>query len=52
MLNALAVTVLAAEETHHEVNEALAWGIGALVLGILFALVFALIAFGAGREHS
>ena len=51
MLSTL-ITVVAAEETHHEVNEALAWGIGALVLGILFALAFALIAFGAGREHS
>jgi hypothetical protein len=52
MLNALAVTVLAAEESHHEVNQAISWGIGALTLGILFALLFGLMAFGAGREHS
>ncbi|WP_244929279.1 hypothetical protein [Nocardioides sp. W7] len=52
MLSTLTTAVLAAEETHHEVNQLLAWGIGALTLGILFALVFALIAFGAGREHS
>lgn len=52
MLSTLTTTVLAAEETHHEVNQALAWGIGALTLGILLALVLALIAFGAGREHS
>jgi hypothetical protein len=51
MLSTL-ITIAAAEETHEEVNKALAWGIGALVLGILVALVAALIAFGAGREHS
>jgi uncharacterized membrane protein YadS len=52
MLSTLTTAVLAAEETHHEVNQALAWGIGALTLAILFGMVFALIAFGAGREHS
>lgn len=52
MLSTLTTAVLAAEETHHEVDQALSWGIGALVLAILFGLIFALIAFGAGREHS
>ncbi len=52
MLSTLTTTVLAAEETHHEVNQALAWGIGVLTLGILFGLIFALMAFGAGREQS
>ena len=50
MLSAL--TILAAEETHHEVNHALSWGIGALTLAILLGMLFALLAFGAGREHS
>jgi hypothetical protein len=35
-----------------EVNHALSWGIGALALAILLGLLVALIAFGAGREHS
>jgi hypothetical protein len=52
MLSTFTTVLAAAEETHHEVNEALAWGIGALVLAILFGLAFTLIAFGAGREHS
>ncbi len=52
MLNTLTTAVLAAEEAHHEVDQVLAWGIGALTLGILFAMLFALMAFGAGREHS
>ncbi len=51
MLNVL-LTTLAAEEGHHEVNEALSWGIGALTLAILLGLLFGLLAFGAGREHS
>jgi len=51
MLNAL-TTVLAAEETHHEVNHALSWGIGALTRAILRGSLSALLAFGAGREHS
>ena len=52
MLNALTVSVLAAEETHHEINHALSWGIGVLVLGILLALLAGLMMFGGGREHS
>ncbi len=51
MLNAL-TAVLAAEETHHEVDHALSWGIGALVLVLFLGLIFGLMAFGAGREHS
>ncbi|WP_164477963.1 hypothetical protein [Nocardioides pantholopis] len=46
------MTVLAAEETHHEVDHALSWGIGAVVLVILLAMIGALVAFGAGRDHS
>jgi hypothetical protein len=48
----LTTAVLAAEESHHEINQALSWGVGAVTLGILLALVLALMAFGAGREHS
>ena len=51
MLNAL--TVLAAsEETHHEINGALSWGIGGLTLAILIGMMLALMAIGGGREHS
>ncbi|WP_205470932.1 hypothetical protein [Nocardioides sp. SYSU D00038] len=46
-----ALTVAAAEE-HHEVNDALSWGIGAITLVILLGLLLGLIAFGGGREHS
>jgi cation transport ATPase len=52
MLTTLSTAVLAAEEAHHEVNQALSWGIGAITLFILFALLFGLMMFGAGREHS
>ena len=41
-----------ASETHHEVDHALSWGIGAGALLILLAMLGALIAFGGGREHS
>ncbi len=44
----MSLTVMAAES----VNEALAWGVGAVVLGLLVAAMLALLAFGAGREHS
>lgn len=47
-----AVVLLAAEEGEHEVNHAISYGIGALALGILLFLLFALVAFGGGREHS
>lgn len=40
----------AAEE--HRVDHALSWGIGVITLGILMGLLFALLAFGGGREHS
>lgn len=52
MLSTLTTAVLAAEETHHEVDQLLSWGIGALTLAILCGMLFALMAFGAGREHS
>ncbi|WP_182523771.1 hypothetical protein [Nocardioides dongkuii] len=51
MLNVL-TTVLAAEETHHEIDQALSWGIGALALVILLGMLAGLMAFGAGRDHS
>ncbi|QIG43758.1 hypothetical protein G5V58_14175 [Nocardioides anomalus] len=35
-----------------EVDVALSFGIGALALVILLALMAALVAFGGGREHS
>ena len=47
-----ALTLRAAEETHHEVNQALSWGVGAFALLVLLGLLFALVAFGGGREHS
>jgi len=47
-----AVLVRAAEETHHEVNEALSYGVGLGILALLLALMGALVAFGGGREHS
>jgi hypothetical protein len=47
-----ALSLRAAGETHHEVNEALTWGIGALALLILLGLLLALVSFGGGREHS
>ena len=40
----------AAEE--YPVNHALAWGIGGITLAILMGPMFALLAFGGGREHS
>ena len=46
------LTVLAAEETHHEINHALSWGIGGLTLALLLGMLLALLAFGGGREHS
>ncbi len=51
MLNAL-VVLAAAEETHHEIEHALSWGIGAASLVILLGMLLALVVFGGGREHS
>ncbi|MEV7431114.1 MULTISPECIES: hypothetical protein [unclassified Nocardioides] len=51
MLNAL-VVLAAAEESHHEVDHALSWGVGAVALVILLGMMLALVAFGGGREHS
>jgi high-affinity Fe2+/Pb2+ permease len=50
-MGGMSLIVLASEATH-TVNQALSWGIGALVLGILLAAVIGLLVFGAGREHS
>jgi len=47
-----ALTILATEAEEHSLNMTLSWGIGFLTLGILMALLFALLAFGGGREHS
>ena len=48
----MSLTVMAAES----VNQALAWGVGAVILGTLtvamLVLLVALLMFGAGREHS
>jgi hypothetical protein len=47
-MSGMSLTVMAAES----VNEALAWGVGAVVLGLLVAAMLVLLVFGAGREHS
>jgi hypothetical protein len=51
MVHVLSTAVLAAE-SHGEVSEALNWTVGGGILLILLALLAALVAFGAGREHS
>ena len=45
-----AAAVNAAEEVHKQVIHP--WIVGAIALGILLSLLFALVAFGGGREHS
>lgn len=47
-----ALMILATEAEEHSLNMTLSWGIGFLMLGILMGLLFALLAFGGGREHS
>ncbi len=47
-----ALSLRAAEESHHEVNQVLSWGVGAVALLILLGLLLALVSFGGGREHS
>jgi hypothetical protein len=46
--------VVRAAEEHHVVNENVPnhWLVGAVTLVILLALLFGLMMFGAGREHS
>ncbi|MCW2794717.1 hypothetical protein [Nocardioides sp.] len=44
-----ALTVAVAEAHTEKINH---WVIGGLSLGILLAMIAALIVFGAGREHS
>ena len=46
------LTALAVAAEEGEVDQLLSWGIGALALGILLALLVAVIAIGGGREHS
>ena len=41
-----------AEEGEKEANHLLSYGIGALVLGILVALMLGLLFFGGGRDHT
>jgi hypothetical protein len=43
---------LRAAESHHEVDQALSWGVGVTALVLLLILLGGLIAFGGGREHS
>ena len=44
----MSLIVMASES----VSQALSWGVGAVVLGLLVALMVMLLVFGAGREHS
>ena len=44
--------IVMAAEAHEPVNHVLAWGIGAVTLGLFLGLIGALVAFGGGREHS
>ncbi len=50
-MSALLVGFVAAAEEHHEqvINP---WVVGAITMGILLAMLFGLLAFGGGREHS
>ncbi|MEE3128999.1 MAG: hypothetical protein VX494_17505 [Actinomycetota bacterium] len=50
-MQSLIILASEAAEEHH-VDHALSWGIGVLTLAILMGLLFALLAFGGGREHS
>jgi hypothetical protein len=44
------LTIVAAEAA--DASEVNPWAVGAVVLGILLALIVVLLIFGAGREHS
>ena len=44
--------ILLSESASHESGGVNPWIIGAVALGILLALLFAVVAFGGGREHS
>ncbi len=47
------ILVAAAEQTEHAEEAAInPYIIGAVALGILFSLLFILLAFGKGREHT
>jgi hypothetical protein len=48
MLNVYAAAV----EEHHTWAGANPWAVGGIVLAILLGMLVALLAFGAGREHS
>ena len=50
---ALSSALVAAEEEHHLRDIGIEpWAVGAIALGLLTALLLALLAFGKGREHS
>ena len=44
--------ILAAETTAHESEGANPYVVGAVALGLLIAMLLAVVAFGGGREHS
>lgn len=46
------VAVLAAEAETHSEPAVSPWVVGGIALGILLAMMVALVAFGGGREHS
>ncbi|HWV25690.1 MAG TPA: hypothetical protein VNZ66_00585 [Aeromicrobium sp.] len=50
---ALNSLLVAASEAGHESEPAIApWAVGAIALGLLLVLLFVLLAFGKGREHT
>ncbi|WP_370289892.1 hypothetical protein [Nocardioides sp.] len=51
-LSLVSTAVLRASEAGAEDPALPAWAVGLIALGILLALLLALIAFGGGREHS
>ncbi|MGH3330476.1 MAG: hypothetical protein ACRDPJ_04135 [Nocardioidaceae bacterium] len=44
--------ILAAAETHSEEPAVPAWAVGAVAFGVLLVLLFGLLMFGKGRDHS
>lgn len=52
MIALLALLLPLSTEGTHESPGAMPYIVGAVALGILLAMLFALLAFGKGREHS
>jgi hypothetical protein len=52
MLSQIAVLATRVAEESHGDPAVPAWVVGAIALGILLAMLLALVAFGGGREHS